>query len=144
MATSRSSRLTPSLTSHSSIRRSASLGTGTMNSGEGAEMPRGARRERYCSTTWRAEAGRAEADPHRGARVRGEEPALHQALQIDGHVEGRAPDARLEPSDLAQDLARALGTPDEAAPEARVHGHHRIEIGMIAEDGVLARLHHPG
>ncbi len=90
-----------------------------------------------------ATAGRAEADPHRRSRIGGEEPALDQALEIDGHVEPGAADARAEPSHFAQHLARAGRAPHEPAPEPRVHRHHGIEVRMIAENGVLARLDHP-
>src|SRR5207247_7215605 len=67
-----------------------------------------------------------------------------QALEIDGHVEGSAADARAEPPHLAQHLARAGRAPDEPAPPARVHRDHGVEVRMVTENGVLTRLDHPG
>ncbi len=86
---------------------------------------------------------RAEPDAHGSSRVGGEEAGLEQALQIDGDVEARVPDARAEATHLAPHLSHAGRPPDHSPPQTRVHGHHGIEIGMIAQDGVLARLHDP-
>ena len=112
------------------------------------DVPRRGGREHATIGEERVEAlaatGGTEADPHRGSRVGGEEPALDQALEIDGHVEGGAANARAEPSHLAQHLARPGRAPDEPTPQARVHRHHCVEVRMVAENGVLARLDHPG
>ena len=130
IATSRSPGLTPSLTRSSSIRRSAAAGTGTWNSAGPGSMPSGARSARYCSTTWRAESrgrhatvgeervpalaapARAEADPHGRPGVGGQEPALEQSLEIDGHVEGRR-------GGSARGAARPCPAPGGLPPGAR-------------------------
>ena len=80
----------------------------------------------------------------RRAGVRGQEPALDQSLQVDGHVEARGPDAAAQPPHLAHHLPRPRRSPDQPPPEPRVDRHHAVEVGMAREQGVLARLHDPG
>ncbi len=84
-----------------------------------------------------------EADAQRRAGVGGEQPALDEALQIEGDVEARRADAPAQAADLADHLAHARRAPDEPAPEPRVHRHHRVEVGVVLQQGVLARLHDP-